>query len=184
MNRLTIGAILASVSMTDIAAGASSITDFSGRWTGKAIESPDQSISPDILNIEVLERKGGFELSWNDLTPDGQDKPQAKPLKALFVSTKRENVFEYAPEASSFLDRMFASPTTGNPLDGETLLWARIDAEMLTVYSLTIDEGGEFDLDRYSWTKIEDGLVLRYQEQTQDLGDQVVLEGRLAPAGD
>jgi len=184
MIRLTIAVILASVSISDIAASASSIADFTGRWTGTAIETADQSIPPDILNIEISERRGGFELFWNDLTLDGQDTPQAKPLKAIFVSTNRKNVFEYAPEASSFLDRMFASPSAGNPLEGETLLWARVDADVLAVYSLTIDKNGMFDLDHYSWTKTEDGLVLHYREQTANLGDEIVIKGRLAPAGE
>jgi GH43 family beta-xylosidase len=79
---------------------------------------------------------------------------------------------------------MFASPETGNPLEGETLLWARIDTDMLAVYSLTIDENGGFDLGHYSWTKTEDGLLLHYREQTEALGEEIVIEGRLVPEGE
>ncbi|MGI9492655.1 MAG: hypothetical protein ACR2QF_09680 [Geminicoccaceae bacterium] len=184
MIRLTIAAMLASISIPSMAVGASSIEDFAGRWTGEAIEISDQSISPDLLNIDVGERDGGFELSWNDLTQISQDASSVEPLTASFVSTNRENVFEYAPEAGSFLDRMFASPATGNPLDGETLLWARIDADMLAVYKLTIDNNGGFDLGHYSWTRTDDGLLMHYREQTEELGNEIVIEGRLVPAGE
>ena len=184
MIRLTIASILASVSISGIAIGASSIEDFAGRWTGKSIERPNESMAPDLLDIEIGPRDGGFELSWNDLAQHDRDASSAKPLTARFVSTNRENVFEYAPETGSFLDRMFASPETGNPLEGETLLWARVDTDMLAVYSLTIDENGGFDLGHYSWTKTEDGLLLHYREQTEELGGEIVIEGRLAATGD
>lgn len=179
MIRLVIATVLASVSMSGIAIGASSIEDFTGRWTGKTVEASNQSIPPDLIGIEINERDGGFELSWNSLTQEDL----SAPLKAHFVGTSRNNVFEYAPEAGSFLDRMFASPATGNPLKGETLLWARIDADMLAVYSLTIDKSGQFDLGRYSWTRTDDGLALHFREQTEELGEEVTVEGRLVPAG-
>lgn len=183
MIRLMIALILVSVSMADVATGASPIQTFTGRWTGHAIEAPDVSIPADTISIEIREIGGGFELSWNDLTQNDRGEPSASPLQARFVGTDRPGVFEYAPKASSFLGRMFASPTTGNPLEGETLLWARIDADTLAVYSLTIDEDGGFDLGHYTWTRTDDGLALHYRERTQDLDEQVVVEGRLVPAG-
>ena len=184
MIRLTIAALLASVSLSGVASGASSIDSFVGRWTGDAIETSGQPISSDMFTIEVAEQDGGFELSWSDLEQSGQGSSSKKLVKARFVSTSRENVFEYEPETGSFLDRMFAPPETGNPLEGETLLWARIEADMLSVYSLTIDDNGGFDLDHYRWTKTEAGLDLRYRGQTESLGEEIVIEGQLVPAGD
>ena len=183
MIRLVIASIVTSVALSN-AALASSIHDFTGRWKGETISSPDDKITPERLSIEIKAAAGGFELFWNDLMRDDGSGWTTKPIEARFIRTDREGVFEYVPETGSFLDRMFASPLSGNPLDGETLLWARIDADMLAVYSLTVGESGRFGLDHYSWTRTEDGLTLRYREQTEQLGEEALIEGKLVPEGE
>lgn len=182
MIKWMIALILASVSMSGMAIGASSIEGFAGRWAGHAIDMPGAMIPVEAISIEIRDHDGGFELFWNDLTRVKQGAEDDSSLQARFVSTGREGVFEYAPKPGSFLDRMFASPATGNPLRGETLLWARVDAQTLAVYSLTIGETGDFNLDRYTWTRTDDGLALHFQERTQELGEKTSIHGQLVPA--
>lgn len=180
--RLMIPLILWSVVMVNTAAGASSIDPFAGSWAGHMIEAADDSVQADTISIEIIEQDDGFELSWQDLAQDKQGGINADALQARFVRTNREGVFEVAPKAGSFLDRMFASPEKGNPLDGETLLWARLDAESLAVYSLTIDKDGGFNLDHYTWTRTDDGLDLKFREQSEELGKAFMINGQLIPA--
>ncbi len=182
MIRLMTAWVLLLIFMSDTAISASSIQAFAGRWAGQTAETSSGEISADIITIEIRESNGGFELSWNDLTQNSQGMPKASPHQARFVRTSREGVFELAPKAGSFLDRMFASPEKGNPLEGETLLWARMDTDILAVYSLTIDDKGGFNLDHYTWTRTEQGLDLRFQEQTEGLGEETLIKGRLVPA--
>jgi hypothetical protein len=182
MIRLMIALAATSVAFADLAAAAADIDPFVGRWSGKMIET-EASIPAETIGIEISERAGGFQLAWKDLARNDEGTPSTSPLKARFVATSRPGVFEFAREPSSFLDRMFASPTTGNPLEGETLLWARLGADTLAVYSLTIDRDGGFDLSHYTWTRTGDALALLYRERTQELGEQVIVEGRLVPAG-
>lgn len=183
MIRVMIAALMAFVLTPGLANSAALIDDLAGRWSGQSIDAPGGDIPVDVIDIEIRPGSGGFELAWKDLTRDEQGAPAAGTNKARFVETSRKGVFEVAPEEGSFLDRMFASPATGNPLDGETLLWARTDDQTLAVYSLKIGEDGEFDLDHYSWTRTDDGLLLRFREQTEELGKETSIEGRLVPGG-
>jgi hypothetical protein len=176
-------AMVLSAAWAGLALAASPIDPFVGSWTGDAVETANHEIPTDDLDIKITASGGGFELSWKDFTNADRDGARVKPLHARFTGAGRNGVFEYAPETGSFLDRMFASPDTGNPLDGETLLWARIDADALAVYSLTIDASGGYDLGHYTWTRTEDGLALLYRKRTEDLGEPIMIEGRLAPAG-
>lgn len=183
MVRWMIASILASVLFTTMAISASPVSEFVGPWSGQAIEKPYDTVKAKVISIEVEERDDGFELSWNDLSPNGGDTLSGQPLTVHFASTDREGIFEAQPEGGSLLDQMFTSPKTGNPLDGEPLLWARIDSETLTVYSLRIDENGQFDLDHYSWIRTDDGLALHYRQQTEALGDEMSIKGLLVRAG-
>jgi len=68
-------------------------------------------------------------------------------------------------------------------LDGETLLWARVDDQTLAVYSMTVDRRGDFNLDHYSWTRTEKGLRLKFSKRTKDLGVETMIEGDLVAEG-
>ena len=86
------------------------------------------------------------------------------------------------PADASLLSRLFADPATGNPLEGETLLWARLGGPTLIVYSLAIGSDGGFDLDRYARTLTDDGMTVRYTRRIEnDL--LLTVEGRLEAAG-
>lgn len=181
--RLMIPLTLVMLSLFGGAAGAASIDTFMGRWDGHRIEIAGDDIPLETISIEIVKQNNGFQLSWKDLARNDEGKPSVKALKVRFVRSNREDVFELAPESGSFLDRMFASPYKGNPLEGETLLWARIDNATLAVYSLTIDNNGGFNLDHYAWTRTEDGLDLRFREQSEELDKELTIEGQLVQAG-
>lgn len=185
MKRLTALAftlLLVGPNLAARAADAPSIDAFLGTWTGQDIATPGVDIAPDALDLRVERDAGGFRIAWHDLTKAGEG---GKLVKARFLPTDRPGVFEYAVESGSFLERMFASPATGNPLEGETLLWARIDVEnpILAVYSMSIDPKGSFDLQHYSWTRTENGLHLTFSHKTQDLDSETRIEGELAAVG-
>lgn len=180
MIRVILGLVVAMlIGLPLVPADSQTIEPFLGNWQGQAVTSADSELLPEDLRVTVAKTASDIQLSWNDLTL-----PDRQRIEARFVHTDRQGVFEYAPEAGSFLDRMFAAPSSGNPLQGETLLWARMEADALAVYSLTIDDQGGFDLDHYSWSRTEEGLRLRFRQRTQNLGDELVVEGLLTQAGD
>lgn len=177
-------ALLAWPGLAVLAADPPSIEAFVGSWKGRKASSAIDALPPDALSLEVQRDADGFRISWPDLSTDNQGNSGGDNINARFLPTGRTGVYEYAPKPGSLLTRMFASPATGNPLQGETLLWARIDGPTLAVYSMKIDPNGGFDLDHYSWTRTENGLQLIFSERTEDFGTETKLEGELVAKGE
>ncbi len=175
--------ILAWPSLAALAADPSSIEAFVGNWKGQQPQSASGALPPDALNLEFQKNAEGFRMSWRDLSAADQGDVGVGNIDASFSATDRAGVYAYAPKSGSMLMRMFASPETGNPLKGETLLWARVDDASLTVYSMKIDVNGGFDLDHYSWTRTGDGLQLTFKKRTEDVGSEIKLQGELVADG-
>jgi len=161
-----------------------SIDDFNGDWKGSDVLLAPEDLPPEALTARIQERGKGFQITYTDLGKAMEGEPGAHDIEAHFVPARRPGVFEFAPEAGSLLERMFASPASGNPLEGETLLWARIEGETLGVYSMKIDKNGGLFLDHYSWTRTETGLTLSFSQRTEDLGDETMVEAKLLAEGD
>jgi hypothetical protein len=167
-------------------AGDARIEDFSGSWRGVELQSSGADdgldFTPQDLDVQIRSADGGFHLSWTGLARgDGGELTRAK-VEASFTPTDRPGVYAFDAGEKSLFSSLFADPASGNPLEGETLLWARLAGATLTVYSLAIDDRGGFDLDRYACTLTDRGMAVRY---TRRIENDVILtlEGRLEPAG-
>ncbi len=170
--------------MTASADDRTSIDAFLGAWQGIDVTSSLDGLTPDALKLHVQASADGFRVAWKDLGASARAGVGGDELDAQFLPTDRQGVFEYAPKPDSLLTRMFASPATGNPLNGETLLWARVDGPLLAVYSMKIGSDGGFDLDHYSWVRTETGLRSTFSKRTEDGGSGAVIEGELVPGGE
>lgn len=167
--------LLASFAPITAAADSHSIDAFIGSWKGGDATSDKDVPLPDALSLEIEAAADGFQMSWPDLGGSGSN----EVIEARFAPADRAGVYEYEVSSGSLLTRMFASPATGNPLEGETLIWARINDQTLAVYSMNIDQRGGFDLDHYSWTLSKAGLQLVFIKRTEDMGSRVRIEGEL-----
>ena len=162
------------------------IGDFSGSWHGTELQiSGDHgglALAPEDLDAQIRGAGTGFQISWTSLSrqPGGGLAPQ--PTEARFVQTDRPGVYAFDPGDTSLLARLFADPATGNPLQGETLLWARLAGPTLTVYSLAIGLDGGFTLERYARSLSDGGLDIHYTHRVEN--DRVVtIQGRVTAKG-
>ena len=119
---------------------------------------------------------GDFAFARQD---DGALQPQSN--QASFVATDRPGVYAFEPGNTSLLSRLFADPATGNPLAGQTLLWARLAGATLTVYSLAVNPQGGFELARYARTLQDGGLDIHFTERLEN--DRVITVAGRAEAG-
>jgi hypothetical protein len=104
-------------------------------------------------------------------------------MDATFAPTDVPGVFAFAPSSGSLLSSLFADPAVGNPLEGDTLLWARLQDDTLHVYSLAIDPSGGYALEHSTGQLTGDGMVTRYELRSEN--DRIVaVKGRLERAGD
>lgn len=166
---------------------AAEIDDFFGEWRGVevSVAGAKQSLAliPADLDMAITEQGDGFHIRALGVgrKPDGSLVP--RPAEAAFVATDTPGVFAFEPTAGSLLTSLFADPAVGNPLEGDTLLWARFADDALHVYSLAIDDRGGFLLDQSTGRLTGDGMVLSYVLRLEN--DQIVtIDGRLERAGD
>jgi hypothetical protein len=121
-------------------------------------------------------------MRWTALSRKGAGDPLARSeVEARFEPTDRPGVFAFDPEQSSMLLSLFGDPATSNPLEGEPLLWARLDGETVSVYGLAINPDGSFDLYQHVRALSAEGMTVRHTHRTER--ELLILEGRLVRAG-
>lgn len=181
MIRAVVALVLA-VLLAPAAASAAPIDTFAGEWRGVVLEEQaDQGLEESDLDLTIAPHNGGFSLTWTSVAPTADGGIDKRRIIARFAPTARPGVFAYDDKQTSLLGRFFASPETGNPLEGETLLWGRIEEALLVVYGLSLDDDGGFELQRAEIVPAGDGLAL---ERTLRRGHErtVLLSGRLERA--
>ena len=155
---------------------------FHGDWQGKELTvedgSADLKATADDLSVRITPDGSGFRMRWTALSREKSGGPLARrAIEARFRPTERPGVFAFDPERSSMLLRLFGDPSTSNPLEGEPLLWARLEGETLSVYGLAVNSDGSFDLYQHVRTLSSEGMTARYTHRTEH--EAVILEGRL-----
>jgi hypothetical protein len=168
-----------------IGAGAASadqptIADFYGEWRG--VDARGQGdVEPGDLSVTIRPDGDGFRMGWTALEiGSGGGVSGRQEVGVSFAPTGKPGVFAYREEPGSMLERLFASPATSNPLEGETLLWARLAGPTLTVYSLALEDDGGFRLDRHERT-LQEGSMSYVGSRRTGQGPSVIAEGRLQP---
>lgn len=162
-------------------AAADPLAEVFGIWRGVTVEAQGidpAALQPRDLDLTLTAADGGFRARWISLerAPDGGLRRQ--PVEARFAPTGRPGVYAFESEPGSLLTRLFASPATGNPLQGETLLWARIEGTTLHLYSLVLHSDGGFELDRWAHTPEDDAALRRVLTRRTEAG-VAIIEGRL-----
>jgi hypothetical protein len=155
---------------------------FYGDWQGEVTHSEGSvgfEAADEDLSVRIQPDEEGFRMRWTGLIQqDGGVTRQ--PIEARFTPTSRPGVFAFDPERSSLLLSLFGAPATNNPLEGEPLLWARLEGETLSVYGLAINADGGFDLYQHVRTLTGDGMSARHTHRTEQ--DVMILEGQLRRA--
>ena len=168
-------------------ADQATIEDFVGEWRGAevSIDAPEQApkLAASDLDMTITGTDGGFQIRALALGREPDGTLAARPFEAAFAPTDAPGVFAYDPGTGSLLSSLFADPAVGNPLQGDTLLWARLQDDTLHVYSLAIDPAGGFALEHSTGRLTDDGIVARYELRSQN--DRIaIVEGQLERAGD
>lgn len=159
---------------------------FYGSWHGVAVTTDGASgldLNAEDLNVQIERDGDGFRMRWTALSHDRPHEQLVRqPVEARFAPTDRPGVFGFEPQGSSILMGLFGDPSSSNPLEGEPLLWARVEGDRLVVYGLKISSNGGFDLDHHVRTLTDDRIAVR-QSHRMEHGPVVVVEGLLERAG-
>ena len=185
--RLAVAAMVSLVGPGAACADEVRIEDFVGKWRGVEFEVAGAEQAPKLtpadLDMTITDEDGGFGINAFALGREPDGTLAARPLEATFAPTDTPGVFAFDPGTGSLLSSLFADPAVGNPLKGDTLLWARLEGDTLHVYSLAIDPGGGYALEHSTGRLTDAGMLTSYELRSEN--DRVVtVEGRLERAGD
>jgi hypothetical protein len=163
------------------------LEDFFGEWRGVDVSVDDAEqgpkLGPSDLDMAITDEGGGFGIRALALAREPDGTLVARPMEATFAPTEIPGVFAFAPAGGSLLSSLFADPAVGNPLEGDTLLWARLLEDTLHVYSLAIDRAGGYALEHSTGRLTGDGITASYELRSEN--DRIVIvEGRLERAED
>jgi hypothetical protein len=137
---------------------ADNIAPFLGSYKGSAdIDENGTSVRRD-MSVQVAETDDGFSVSWTSATykPDGRIKEKYYTIE--FTPSARDGIYSSAMQTN-----VFGKQIPLNPLKGEPFVWSRIVNDTLTVFSLFINEAGNYEMQEYHRTLAEGGLNLEFR---------------------
>ncbi|MCR9126441.1 MAG: hypothetical protein NXH82_09965 [Rhodobacteraceae bacterium] len=148
------------LAVSAVAAQAAGIADFVGSYEGSAeMTLASGATGTRDMSVEIAAaRRGGFRVEWSTVSyrEDGSSKEKSYAID--FVPTDRSEVFAAAMQRD-----VFGHDVQLDPMKGEPYVWARIEGETLSVYSLFVSETGGYEIQQFDRTLAEGGLQLDYK---------------------
>ncbi len=142
-----------------LASGATHAQDlkpahFYGTFKGSGFAEDNDSIyfgtTVRDLDVIIAPSSGGFNLTWTTIIRSGGDpsKPNVrrKSQTVTFSPTDKHNVFRGTP--------------SGDPLNGKHYVWGKIKGKTMTVFIMTIDDNGTYNMQSYARTLSGYGMEL------------------------
>lgn len=141
--------LLPSVGMTAEAAR------FVGTYVGQAEFMSDGEQRRRDMSTTIEEAKDGFTLSWTSVTYKDDGRTTEKTYTIEFTPSDRPGIYQ-----SAMAQNLFGQSRPLDPLKGEPFVWARFEGDMMSVFSLFINETGNYEVQEFHRTLVEEGLDL------------------------
>ena len=137
---------------------ASEIERFEGQYAGRSTVVLDGESQGRDLETTIKQSRDGFEVSWTSVTYKTDSAPKSKTYTIEFVPSQRDSIY-----GSAMKTNMFGKQVPLDPLQGEPFVWARFEADTFSVFSLFINEVGEYEMQEFHRTLTDDGLDLLFR---------------------
>lgn len=158
----TILAAIASVAiLIPSVSRANPIERFFGSYSGVAEFALDGETEPRDLSTVIAPTNKGFEVTWTSVIYREDGRRTEKSYTIEFLPSDRANIY-----GSAMKSNVFGKQVPLDPLKGEPFVWSRIEGATLSVFSLFIEESGEYVMQEYHRSLSEGGLDLRFLSQS------------------
>ncbi|NBC33214.1 MAG: hypothetical protein GVY13_11115 [Alphaproteobacteria bacterium] len=155
---------------------ALSIRAFAGTWEGVGVAENSDSLYFGVttrdLNVRITPRDSGFEVYWTTLIRSGGT-PEEPDVR------RREASLTFRPTDDS---RVFEAVGSENPLSGGVLSWARLHGNTLSVYQMTLNDRGGYELTSYDRALTGAGMEFVFR-RIRDGEPVRTVEGRMVKTG-
>ncbi len=167
---LVIAALVALSAPAEAQKRTLSISHFFGTFSGGGVAENEDSLyfavtARDfdvVIGPAATSGRGGFKVAWTSVIRGGGDVGKPRVRKK---STTRTFIAGARPG-------LFTATSSGDPLAGGEMAWARIKDNALMVYLMVIDDDGAYQIQRYerklsgtgmelTFTRLKDGEKIR-----------------------
>lgn len=155
---------------------ALSIRAFAGTWEGVGVAENSDSLYFGVttrdLNVTITPRDSGFQVHWTTLIRGGglREDPDAR---------RRESSLTFRPTDDPLV---FEAQSSANPLTGGVLSWARLHGNTLSLYQMTLNDQGGYELTSYDRTLTGAGMDFVFR-RIRDGEPVRTVEGRMVKTG-
>lgn len=149
---------IASLVLSAIAALAE-IDRFVGDYKGSAqiIQDDGTSLARN-MSVKISETRDGFNVAWTSGTRRADGSMKVKAYEIDFRPSDREGIFAAAQKQN-----IFGHSVQLDPMKGEPYVWAQLNGDTLTVYSLFVTDEGGYEMQQYNRTLAPGGLDLEFR---------------------
>ena len=128
---------------------------FYGAWTGSGVAENRDSIYFAVtqrdLDVIIKPVENGFSVTWSTVIRAGGNPAQPN-------TRQREQTRTFRPAQG----RIWRAVESGDPFAGQSLVWARIEKQTLTVYQMTVLANGAYEIQQYDRTLTGTGMDLKF----------------------
>lgn len=146
------------IALAPVFAAANSIERFVGTYAGNAEFDLNGKVQKRDMSATIKETRNGFLLSWTSVTYKSDGRTKEKTYEIEFVPSVRENIYQSAMKSN-----LFGKAVPLDPLAGEPFVWARFEGDTFSVFSLFINETGEYEIQEFHRTLVDEGLELLFK---------------------
>lgn len=139
-------------------ASAANIEDFFGTFVGTAKMSSDGSEADRDMTVIIQPSNSGFNVTWTSIIYKEDGRKKENKYTISFTPTSRDNIF-----GSAMKTNVFGKAVPLDPLKGDPYVWSRLNDDTLSVFSLLIDENGDYVVQEYHRSLTNGGLDLEYR---------------------
>ncbi|MBT8154620.1 hypothetical protein KMP13_12060 [Epibacterium ulvae] len=140
------------------AKAAPELVRFFGTYTGSAqVTRANGEVEDRDMQVEIREAGEGFWVKWTTKRMKADGQVSAKSYDIFFEPGGRGDLY-----SAAMRQNVFGHAVPLDPLKGEPYVWARLDKDTLTVFSLFIDANGDYEMQQYDRTLVEGGIDLHF----------------------
>lgn len=136
---------------------AAPIERFVGSYSGEADVILEGEADLRDLNTTITSTDDGFSVTWSSGVEKIDGRQTNKTYTIEFLPSDRSDIY-----GSAMKTNVFGKNVPLDPLKGEPFVWARLEGDTLSLFSLFINEAGDHTIQEYHRTLAEGGLNLRF----------------------
>lgn len=148
---------------------AAEIDRFVGEYSGSAEYEYNGKTENRDLSATILPTDRGFSLRWTSVSYKTDGRKKEKTYTIEFAPSDRAHIY-----GSAMKTNVFGKEIPLDPLAGEPYVWARIVDDTFTVFSMFINEAGEYEMQEYHRTLAEGGLDLVFRRISRGEPEKVI----------